>query len=64
MPALTHGRVRNGYNMASRTNNSKGTTAKHSRVATGSANRTNATNVVVGRSAAAKRAIARRTNRS
>ena len=60
MPALTHGRVRNGYNMASRTNNSKGTTSRHRRVASGNSNRRYATNVVVGRSAAAKRAIARR----
>ena len=62
MPALTHGRTKNGFN--SFKSNKSNPKSKNSRLVSGKESRTKANNVVTGRSMAAKRAIQRRTRGS
>jgi surface protein len=62
MPALTHGRTKNGFN--SFKSNKSNPKSRNSRLVSGKESRTKSNNVVVGRSMAAKRAIQRRTRGS
>lgn len=55
MPALTHGRVKNGFNAFK--SNKSNPKSKNSRLVSGNESKTLASNVVTGRSMAAKRAI-------
>ena len=63
MPTFTHNRVKNGVNGKQYTNMHPGNIFQRRRVSSNPANGKYASNVVTGRSFAAKRAIARRVSR-
>lgn len=63
MPTFTHNRVKNGVNGKQYNNMHPGNLFQRKRVSSNPANGKFASNVVTGRSFAAKRAIARRVSR-